>query len=1154
VTSYRLDQPELLLILLLAAPIIWLGVRSLTTLDPLRRFTAIGLRLLVLLVLALILAGLQSVRRHSDLTAIAVLDTSESVRRFAAPPTAPTPAPGSGSGSGSNAVDHSDAAAHRTIDQWMRDYVARASTSRRTDDRVGLITYDGRPTVRSLPSLGPVADEGALDAAADGTDSAAALRLAMALFPADSGKRILWASDGNDTALGGMAASMESGGGDDVLTVAREAAAAGIPIDVLPIPYQLDNEVMVEGVYAPTEAREKQTIALRVVLRAARPSEGLLYLRHDGQTVNLTGDAASAGLAVLRGDWTLEEESDASSRGLQPRLDSQRNAGRYVLVRTIELALDETGVNRFEAVYEPAQNTSGETSGASSGGTSGGGGGGDVIAANNRAEGFTLVQGQGRVLVLNNEPTKSDDPPDAGFLLPRALQARGLTVDVVPGNALPTRLSQLQRYDAVILENVPAEMMTTGQQKMLARYVHDLGGGLIMLGGPDSFGAGGWTNSPIDDILPVDCQIPSQTILPSGALVIVLDRSGSMSSPVAGTNHTQQEVANEAAVLALSTLYPDDLVAVVAFDHSAQVIVPLTPNFAPGSTAKLIRSIQPNGGTNIYTGLDAAWNILKDLPPQDAAVKHVILLTDGQSQEGDTIGTAKNMVRADITISTVGVGDGQNSQLLFQLATMAGGQFYPIADPNQLPQVFIKEARTIRKNLVKEQPFQPQLVNTGSPIMAGITAAPNLQGLVLTGPKNRPGVFMPLLGAEGEPLFAHWQVGLGRTAAFTSDATSRWAQAWVPWDGYADFWTRTVRHIARPTASRNFDLVTSIQGDSLHIRLDASADENAAAASSASSASRSRGSFTNYLAVRGAILAPDGSAQSVTLTQTGPGVYEARVPADQAGNYVVSLFAADPLGEQRQAVFGGASKPPGAELRNFRSNRALLEEVARITGGRVLEPTAAQTPNLFTRDVPFESRSVRPLWRPLLYLLLILIWLDIACRRIAWDLPAIWRWFRGRVAAMSQAMRPRHVEAAATLGALKARAARFDQDHEPEPAPGLPASAGMNSSGAPASAGTQGSGAPASAGTQGSGLPASAGMSSHPGARKTKFEARPDYQPAPDVTAAVGGASENEESGSIAAGVRAAQACAKQSAGPMTSRLLDAKRKTRERLSGSDEN
>ena len=190
------------------------------------------------------------------------------------------------------------------------------------------------------------------------------------------------------------------------------------------------------------------------------------------------------------------------------------------------------------------------------------------------------MHGKGRVLVVDHLGAPS------GRILPEALREHGIDLDVVPPAGLPRRLDALQRYDAVILQNVPADAVSSRQQKMLARYVNDLGGGLIMIGGVDSFAAGGWTNSPVDRVLPVSCQIPSQTVLPSGALVIVLDRSGSMGANVSGSAYSQQELANEAAVLALATLYPQDLVGVIAFDHSPKWVVKLQFNSDAAAVAK----------------------------------------------------------------------------------------------------------------------------------------------------------------------------------------------------------------------------------------------------------------------------------------------------------------------------------------------------------------------------------------------------------------------------------------------------------------------------------------------------------------------------------------------------------------------------------------
>jgi secreted protein with Ig-like and vWFA domain len=1067
--NIRFDHPEYLWLLLLAGPIVWLGLRSLAALEPARRWTAIGLRLAVLTVLVLMLAGLQAVQKHSDLTVIAVVDQSESVRRFAKPPQ-----PKPGDAQPDSAQDYQ---------QWARSYLKQTSSGRRGGDRLGLVTYDGRSTVRALPSEAAELDSGTTDRPTEGTDTASAIRSTMALFTPDAGRRMVLVSDGNDTT-------------GDTLAAAREAAAAGIPIDVLPVPYRVEDEVMVERLYAPSEAHEGQTVSLRVVLRATKPAAGLIQLLHDDQPIDLNGEAPGRGAPVARADWTLEERDTPAD---ETEAQDAEALGRYVTVREVDIPLGFTGINKFKAVFEPVK-------------------GSDSMQVNNKAEAFTLVSGKGRVLFVDNIGGAS------GGILPRALASRGIEMDVVTPRGVPVSIGRMQRYDAIILQNVPYDAVTPMQQRLMVKYVHDLGGGLVMLGGPDSFGAGGWTNSDLDRyILPVSCQIPSQTILPSGALMLVIDRSSSMGASVGGSNRSQQELANEAAVLALNTLYPQDLVGVIAFSGDAMSIVKVQMNSDPAAVAKKVHSLQPGGGTNIYAGLDMAYRELAPLTVQDAAVKHIILLTDGNSGEpapGAYIKLASQMRKNGITLSTIGVGDGHNQQLLSQLANMAQGNYHPITNPANLPQVFIKEAKTIRKNLVKEILFVPTVLPTGSPIMANITGVPPLKGFVLTGQKRDPRVVMPMVGPEGEPLFAHWQVGLGRSAAFTSDATNRWASQWLSWGGYPDFWARTVRRIARPSATRDADLLVAIHDGRLQVQLDAVFDPGAPGGDGSGRGNRGGlgirgrdGSFGNFLDVRGSILKPDGSTEEITLDQVGPGQYRADTLADQTGNYVVSLFIDGPDGTRR-VVFGGAGKPPGQELRRFKSNTALLQQIAAITNGRILDPLAPSSAGLFDRTQSFETRSIRPLWRSLVLWLIVLFMLDVACRRIAWDAAAILAWCRQRIDGLLGSLRPREVQAQATLAALKSRQAQT-QRHLDERASGAAATAPDTT------------------------VP--------PPSKKRKFQAASGFVAEADFTQAVGGADAGNPATHSAAGKTDGSDDAGGD-GPTTSRLLAARRRARKQL------
>ncbi|MBB6430320.1 VWA domain-containing protein [Algisphaera agarilytica] len=1066
--NFRLDHPELLLLLLLVLPIGWLGWKYLATVEPIRRGLAIGLRVGVLVLLVLMLAGLRAEQRHTELTVIAVVDQSPSMSVFGEPPVSAFP--------NQQPINTS---ANRSMSQAIRDFLVAASEDKQPDDRFGVVTYDNRPTVVTRPGNEVRLDPSTGAQVREGTDTAKALEWAMAAkSDANTALRLVLVTDGNDTS-------------GDTLAAARNAAAAGVVIDVLPIDYRVGEEVMVEGVYTPIEAREGQTVAVRVVLRGTAPARGQLQLKHDGRVLDLNGAADGKGIPIVPSDWSdsralTEQQQDAQGNEIAVVSEVQSESGRYVLAKQIDVPIFASGANRFEAVFEPAVITAPVAVAGSATASS------DSVVVNNSAESFTLVQGRGRVLLVDNVGGAP------GSILPEALQQRQINLDVIPPGDFPRDTAALTRYDAVIFQNVPAEAITGQQQTMLARYVNDLGGGFIMLGGPDSFGAGGWTNSIIDQsILPVDCEIPSQTVLPSGALAIVIDRSGSMGAPVGNSGKTQQEIASEAAALAVQTLYQHDMIGVVAFDSFSQWVVPMQRNRNPQAVMRTLRSINPGGGTSILAGLERAYEGLiqntQDL--RESSIKHIILLSDGGADE-NFLPIINKLNRANISVSTIGVGDGHRADILEALALAGGGEYHPVLDPNDLPQVFVKEARTIRKNLIKEIEFTPQRRNTGSPIMANLPSTPSLNGLVLTGPKYDRRIDMPLLGPEGEPLFAHWQVGLGKSAAWTSDATNKWATPWLNWGGYGDFWARTVRYVSRPSASQQAELTATVEGDQLRVRLDVPVDAEAEQSAGAGAAAQ---------VIQGKVLRPDGNITDIDLKQVGPGLYEALAPATETGSYILNLFMGTPGGEQT-FIAGGATRAAGEELRKFKPNTQLLREIAATTGGRVLDPADPVAASLFDRTHRFESVSTRPLRWTLLPWLLGLLLLDVANRRIAWDHRAIAAWAKQKMSVQRRTA----TETKQTMSALKKR--RKSVQH----------------SGA--------EGAQASNGDAFVPVPE----------KKKKFEAAAGTKVSADFADAVGGAKAASESSSFASQAKPQSETPPEEA-TTANRLLAAKRRAREK-------
>lgn len=938
--TLRFDQPAILLLGLAVIPLVVLSWRWLATMDRLRRTVVVALRAVVVLCLVVMLAGPRTVREHDDMTVIGVLDLSGSVKRFARLPDVPE------LGRPSN-VEY--------VRQWFR----QATQTRTADDRFGLIVFDGEASVISVPVRGDYVDDNLDISIADGTNIADAIRLALAIFPADTARRIVLVSDGNETAGDAEAAARLAAAGFLGDADAAAAVRAGVPIDIAPIVYEVTGDVQVVHLESPPTAQPGQTVTVRVVLEATAPTTGSLHLRREGELVDLNG--ASPG---------------SSRRILVP-------AGRSV--QLAQVLLGETPINRFEATFEADDPTT------------------DALLVNNRADSFTATPGRGTALVLDARGDPSSN------LLARALEEADIPVTVERPQALGEDLLSLQRYDLIILDNVAAFELNPLQQALLGRYVHDLGGGLIMVGGEQGFGAGGWNGTDVEAVLPLELDPPKEMKLAGAALVLVLDQSGSMNQRVAGTRTTQQVIANEAAALAIESLRRESLVGVVSFDFFAHVVVPLQRNDDPAQITDRVRAITSDGGTNLEPALQAAHRMLKEV---DAKKKLVVCLSDGRSHTTELDGLVNEMVADGIKITTIAVGDDADHETLEHIAAIGGGKFHPVRNPRTLPRVLVDSVQVINKPLLKETPFVPVVRPTGSTLTAGLDRAPALGGLVITAVRPESTVTLEMTDPDGEPLLAHWQVGLGRVAAFTSDAEGGWSRDWVPWPGYGAFWSQLARTIARPPANPDAELVTLVRDGRLVMTLEASREEG----------------FLDYLHVDGTVYTPDGQSVPVRLRQTAPGRYVDSIPASVPGNYVVAL---SPRRGTRQLapVIGGASQSASAEFRRFRSNEPLLERIATLTGGRVLDLAQPTAIELFDRDGMEPSRAALPAWRTLLWLALALLLIDVAARRIAWDALLVRRSVR-RATARVEPHQVRGREAAATLATLRQASVTVEQ-HRP---------------------------------------------------------------------------------------------------------------------------
>lgn len=878
------DNPWWLMAAIASVPLGVMALAAFRTMSRTRRTSAAVARVVLFSLIALALAGASGIRQSDRMAVVVVTDVSGSVLRYG-------PAAEGQNGAPTLA---------------MRRFIEAAGQARGREDLLGVVAFADDPMPVFSPTAGPVADRALPELPDGGTSIASALNAAATMIPPDAAGRIVLISDGNQTAGDGLAAA-------ERLARARalgEGARGGLPIDVVPLDYRVQREVLVEFVDAPPRASRGSTVPVRVGLRSTSPAAGTLRVLMDGRDI-----------------------------GQQRRvlLDEGRS------VEVFNVPLPESRIHRFEAVFEPE-----EREGLVA----------DTTLANNSGQAFTISPGDGAVLIVHRPGSTESDT------LASTLEGLGLAIEQRPPLGVPTDLVGLEAYDLVILAGVGADEVPTDAQAALASFVTQLGGGLVMMGGQRSFGSGGWRGSPIEPILPVHLDLPQLVQTPEVAIAIVLDNSGSMNRGVLGSSRSQQQIANEAAAIAVLNLDATDHVCVVSFSSSTRLVVPIAPNADPRKTAQTIRSIPSGGGTRVGPALRLA---AEQVGSVDAKSRHIIVLTDGLSMDADVLpGLAKQIHSQDITISTIAVGDSADTETMKKVAEAADGTFYNVVNPNVLPQVFLSEVRVTRTPLVREGDITPVVLPAPSPATAGLPAPPPLAGINLTRAKEEPTITLAMTTRQGEPLLAHWNAGVGQVAAFTSDS-QQWARQWIDWPGYEQFWGQLVRAMSRSTEDSG--LTMRVQQEDDRIRLEVEAVDGA-------------GVPMDSLTVSATVYDPQGRNFDTSFTQIGPGTYEAIAAADDPGSYVV-VVRPTRGGRGLPPMLAGVSISEGREYRDLVSDLGLLDGIAQATGGRVLG--FAEATRVFDRgDVgPSEARS--PLWRLLLAWALAVLVLDIGTRRVAWD-------------------------------------------------------------------------------------------------------------------------------------------------------------------------
>lgn len=746
----------------------------------------------------------------------------------------------------------------------------------------------------------------------DATDLAAGVRRAISILPPELAKRVVLLSDGNENA-------------GSLLAEADLAAARGIPIDVVPVELVATNEVLIESLRAPTRANADQAIELRLAVRSQGFSEGTIFLRDTGALVDLDPDAPGDGLFV----------------SLEPGLST------FVFPHQVS----DAGTHRFEAIFEPAEAAE------------------DRIDVNNRGTAVTIVEGAGRVLVVDASGGVESAP------LVEALAQASIPAVVADPSEVLSDGAVLSGFDAIILANIPRWTIDGELDRLLRAYVHDVGGGLLMLGGPQSLGAGGWIASEVASTLPVLLDPPATRNYLRGSVAIVLDASGSMASPAMGAFAHKQAMANEAAAAGARSLSHLDEICVIAFSGSPEVVVPRRPVGRDTFVERQIRGITSGGGTDLHWAMKVA---LDELAQSTAGTKHMIVLTDGMTagRPEDGFALADRARSLGVTVSTIGIEEGAGDPNLKRIAEIANGRFHPVTDlasARALPEIFIREFNQYGRRMSVEGDFQPTVLAATSGPLRGLQAVPRISGYTVTVP--RPGlasldIVLPNSEAT-DPIFASWNHGLGRSAVFTSDAGARWATEWPSWSEYRAFWEQTVRWLMRPSAPSNAVARTRIDGDRAIVDLEIIRED---------------GGFDFVTEPKGALVGPDGFLRPLVLEQVGAGRWRGEFDLTSAGTHLASIALAEDEFGRRSSVFAAVNAPYPREYRVLAGNRALLEQVAARTGGRVIEmSTPVASVDAYLRAGAMTPLMSRGLWDLLAMAAAVLFLLDVAFRRVVFD-------------------------------------------------------------------------------------------------------------------------------------------------------------------------
>jgi Mg-chelatase subunit ChlD len=753
---------------------------------------------------------------------------------------------------------------------------------------------------------------GGLSVRVDGTetDLARGLRLAQGLAGSEQRRRVVLLTDGLATR-------------GDAPGAVRELEEAGIPLDVVTLGRTGASDVLVEGVRAPSMVRSGDAYDVTVALTntASAPAAGELVLTADGEEVHREAVTLPPGRSEVR----------------IPRVATDREGGSV----------------RYEARLRSAASTE---------------------ERNDRGVAAVQIEGPASVLVVDG---RAGEAAGGSEELVRLLEAGGLPVEVHDGAGGFPRLDELLGHDATVLVDVHADTVGEVGAVALDAYVRDAGRGLVVVGGEQAYGPGGYDGTRLEELLPVFARIQDPQRRPSVAQALVVDVSGSMAAchcrpdgfaggpslVEGGPNKT--DISREAVARAIANLDAQDTVGVLAFHTEAEWVLPLQALPPQAVVDDALARLHPDGDTSIGVALREAIDGLRDA---DARLRHVVLFSDGFTEERGLEDIAAEALDAGITVSVVGTGEGAGD-VLERMAEAGGGRYYPGRDLSQIPAVLASEVQMVSRPLIAEGRFTP-IVSAADEITDRLgDRSPPLLGYVATSPKPTARTLLRI-GDERDPLLSTWQAGLGTVTAWTSDAAPRWSSPWLGWDGARELWGAVVRATLPTHDANGVEVSADMTADGLRLEVTSGGE-----------------ALPGDVTATAVIVAPSGERTEVALQRSDLDRFEALTAAGGDGVHAVTIRVERGGVElTRRTVTAVRSYPAeyAAPTGGPEAAAALVGE-----GGR-LDPDPEA---LFTREGTTPGRTPRDLTPWLLVLALLTLPLDVGLRRLRLergDLRRLW--------------------------------------------------------------------------------------------------------------------------------------------------------------------